>query len=175
MDSELGGAVLIPVISVVGYSNSGKTTLIVKLIWELKKRGFRVATVKHHHRDVEMDVPGKDTWKHAEAGADTIVLACPGKVGIIEKSSRELSLDEIVARISGVDLIIAEGYKKEDKPKIEVFRSGVHTELITPPEELLAIASDTYFPGIPVFGLDDAQGLVDFLVEKLSLRSSSDV
>jgi len=166
---------LIPVISVVGYSNSGKTTLMVKLIREFKQRGFRIATVKHHHRDVDMDIPGKDTWKHAEAGADTVVLACPGKVGIIEKSSRELSLDEIVSRISGVDLIITEGYKKEDKPKIEVYRSGVHTELITPAGELLAIAGDTDFPGMPVFGLDDARGLVDFLVEKLSLTTGAHV
>ena len=166
---------MIPLISVVGYSNSGKTTLVIKLIREFKKRGFRIATIKHHHRNVEMDVPGKDTWKHAEAGADTVVLACPGKVGIIEKSRRELSLDEIASRISGVDLIITEGYKKENKPKIEVFRSGVHTELVTPPGELLAIAGDTGFPGIPVFGLDDARGLVDFLVEKLSLKSSPPV
>jgi len=72
-------------------------------------------------------------------------------------------------------LIITEGYKKEDKPKIEVFRSGVHTELITPTGELLAIAGDTDFPGMPVFGLDDARGLVDFLVEKLSLTTGAHV
>ncbi|WP_418792055.1 molybdopterin-guanine dinucleotide biosynthesis protein B [Phosphitispora sp. TUW77] len=162
---------MIPVISVVGYSNSGKTTFVVKLIKEFKKRGFKIATIKHHHKNIEMDAPGKDTWKHARAGADTVVLACPGQLGIFEKSSRELSLDEIVSRISGVDLIITEGYKKEDKPKIEVFRSEVHTSLISPPKELLAVASDTHFPDVPVFGLDDAPGLVDFLSEKLSLRS----
>ncbi len=160
---------MIPIVSVVGYANSGKTTLIVRLVQEFKNRGYKVATVKHHHADFEMDVPGKDTWHHARAGADTVVLASPGKVALIEKTGRELTLDEIAGRITGVDLIITEGFKKENKPKIEVFRSDVHRALITPPQELLAVAGDAHFAGIPSFAPDDAAGLVDFLVEKLSL------
>ena len=162
---------MIPVITVVGYSNSGKTTLIVKLIREFKKRGYRIATIKHHHKNVEMDVPGKDTWRHAEAGADTVVLACPDKTGIIHKNRYEPSLDEIISQITGVNLIIAEGYKNENRPKIEVFRSEIHTELMASGEELLAVAGDTGFPGIPVFELDDTSGLVDFLIEEFSLNS----
>ncbi len=158
---------MIPIVSVVGYADSGKTTLLVKLIREFKRRGYKVATIKHHHRDFEIDIPGKDTWRHAEAGADTVVLASPGKVAVVERTSHELTLDEIAARITGVDLIITEGFKQENKPKIEVFRSGVHRKLITLPENLLAVASDLDFAGIPTFGLDDASGLVDFLVEKL--------
>jgi len=160
---------MIPIISVVGYSNSGKTTLVVKLVREFKSRGFRIATIKHHHRDFEIDAPGKDTWKHAQAGADTVVLAAPEKIAIIEKTERELELDEIAQKISGVDLIITEGYKKGSKPKIEVFRSEVHSGLITPLDQLLAVSADVTFDGIPTFGLDDTAGLVGYLIEKLSL------
>ncbi len=162
---------MISIISLVGYANSGKTTLLVKLVRELKKRGFKVATVKHHHGDFEIDVPGKDTWHHARAGADTVVLASPGKIAMIEKTGRELTLDEIAGRIKGVDLIITEGYKKENKPKIEIFRSEVHSELVSPRDELLAVAGDVPIEGIPVFDFDDVAGLVDFLIEKLALRA----
>jgi molybdopterin-guanine dinucleotide biosynthesis protein MobB len=157
---------MIPVISVVGCSNSGKTTLLVKIISELKKRGYRAAVIKHHHSDFEIDLPGKDTWRHAQAGADTVVLASPGKVAQIERTEHELGLDEIISRITGVDLIITEGYKSEHKPKIEVFRSEVHEKLISPLNELLAVASDIDFPDIPTFGLDDAIGIVEFLEQK---------
>lgn len=157
---------MIPVVSVVGYSNSGKTTLLVKIIKELKNRGYKVATIKHHHKEVEIDTPGKDTWRHAQAGADTVVLASPSKVAIIEQTPREISLDEIAGKISGVDIIFTEGFKRENKPKIEVFRSSVHDHLITPAEELLAVASDVKFDGVPCFDLNEPGALVDFLVER---------
>lgn len=157
---------MIPVISVVGYSNSGKTTLLVKLIRELKSRGYKTATIKHHHRDVDIDKPGKDTWKHAQAGAETVVLATPSKVAIIENTPGEMPLDEIIGKISGVDIIITEGYKSANKPKIEVFRSAVHDRLITPVSELLAVAGDVKFEGIPCFNLDDPRELVDFIINR---------
>lgn len=157
---------MIPVVSVVGYSNSGKTTLLVKIIKELKSRGFKVATIKHHHKEVDIDKPGKDTWRHAQAGADTVVLASPSKVAIIKQNPREMSLDEIIENISDVDIIITEGFKREKKPKIEVYRSSVHEHLITPVEELLAVASDTEFSGVPCFDLDEPGALVDFLIER---------
>ncbi len=160
---------MVPVISIVGYANSGKTTLLVKLIGELKCRGHRVAVVKHHHKNIEVDTPGKDTWRHAQAGADIVALAAPGKLAVFEQTEKELSIDEIVTRISGVDIIITEGFKKEKMPKIEVFRCEIHTELITPPQELLAIAGDIRVEGVPSFSLDDAGGLADFIVEKLCI------
>lgn len=157
---------MIPVVSVVGYSNSGKTTLLVKIIKELKSRGFKVATIKHHHKDVDIDKPGKDTWRHAQAGADTVVLASPSKVAIIENTPGEMSLDEIIEKISGVDIIITEGYKREKKPKIEVYRSSVHEHLITPADELLAVASDIEFKGVRCFDINEPGALVDFLVDR---------
>ncbi|MDA8212768.1 MAG: molybdopterin-guanine dinucleotide biosynthesis protein B [Clostridia bacterium] len=161
---------MIPVISLVGKSNVGKTTMMEKILREIKKRGWKVATIKHDTHGFDIDKPGKDTWRHAEAGADTVVISSPAKFAMISKVEQELTLDEIAERISGVDIIITEGYKRGNKPKIEVFRSGVYDELLCEPEELIAIASDVTFDlGVPCYGLDDAPGLVD-LLEKLYLR-----
>jgi molybdopterin-guanine dinucleotide biosynthesis adapter protein len=162
---------MIPVISVVGKSNVGKTTLVEKLIKEIKSRGYKVATVKHDVHGFDIDVPGKDTWRHAQAGSDVVVISSPQKLAMISKVEEELSLDQVCERISGVDLIMTEGYKRETKPKIEVFRRGVYDELLCSPDELIAIATDVEFDlGVPCYGLDDAQGLVDRIVE-LFLRS----
>jgi molybdopterin-guanine dinucleotide biosynthesis adapter protein len=162
---------MIPVISVVGKSNVGKTTLVEKLIKEIKSRGYKVATVKHDVHGFDIDVPGKDTWRHAQAGSDIVVISSPQKLAMISKVEEELSLDQVCERISGVDLIMTEGYKRETKPKIEVFRRGVYDELLCSPDELIAIATDVEFDlGVPCYGLDDAQGLVDRIVE-LFLRS----
>ncbi len=163
---------MVPVLSVVGYSNSGKTTLVEKLIRELKKRGYRVAVVKHHHRDFEIDRPGKDTWRHAAAGADTVVLAGPRKIAVIERLQAERTLDEIAARLKDVHLIITEGYKKDQHPKIEVFRSAVHRQIITPVNELLAIASDVPLHyGVPCLDIDNPVPIVDLIEEKLLHKS----
>jgi molybdopterin-guanine dinucleotide biosynthesis adapter protein len=162
---------MIPVISVVGKSNVGKTTLVEKLIKEIKSRGYKVATVKHDVHGFDIDVPRKDTWRHAQAGSDVVVISSPQKLAMISKVEEELSLDQVCERISGVDLIMTEGYKRETKPKIEVFRKGVYDELLCSADELIAIATDVEFNlGVPCYGLDDAQGLVDRIVE-LFLRS----
>lgn len=159
----------IPVVSVVGYSNSGKTTLVVKLVSELKGRGYRIATIKHHHCDFETDVPGKDTWQHARAGAETVILAGPNRVCMTEYTKKEMPLDEILSKISGVDLIVTEGFKRAHKPKIEVFRSELYDTLVSPEDELLAVVSDTPFENKRVFGYDDARGLADLVVEYFHL------
>ena len=123
----------IPVISVVGRSKVGKTTLLEKLIPELKRRGYRVATVKHHaHPGFEIDRPGKDTWRHAQAGSDHVVIAAPDKVAAVRRVTREPTLDEIVTTIDDVDIILTEGYKRAGKPKIEIVRAARHTEPIPP-------------------------------------------
>ena len=158
----------IPVISIVGgKSNSGKTTLLEKLIREAKLRGWRVATLKHDVHGFEMDQPGKDTWRHAQAGADIVAISSPHKIAILENVAEDQPLEEVLARIQGVDVIFTEGYKHGSTSKIEVFRSAVHDELFSRLEELIAIASDISFDnGIPCFGLDDAEGLCDLIEEK---------
>ncbi|MDW7649824.1 MAG: molybdopterin-guanine dinucleotide biosynthesis protein B [Bacillota bacterium] len=161
----------IPIVAVVGRSGSGKTTLLCGLIPELKRRGYRVATIKHDVHGFDIDKPGKDTWKHAQAGADTVVISSPWKVAMIEKMEQELTLDEVIAKISNTDIILSEGYKKNNKPKIEIFRSGVHEKpLCTKEDNLLAIVSDISPDlGVPVFNTDDYAGMAD-IIEKEILR-----
>ncbi|EHQ91575.1 molybdopterin-guanine dinucleotide biosynthesis protein B [Desulfosporosinus youngiae] len=164
----------IPVISIVGgKSNSGKTTLLEKLIREAKSRGWRVATLKHDVHGFQMDQPGKDTWRHDQAGADIVAISSPQRIAILERVSDDQPLDEVLNRIQGVDVIFTEGYKYADKPKIEVFRFAVHDKLFSKPEELIAIASDVKFDnGIPCFGLDDVQGICDLIQEKFGIKEN---
>jgi len=158
----------IPVISIVGRSQSGKTTLLEALIPELKRRGYRVATIKHHsHPGIDFDRPGKDTWRHAQAGSDYVVIAAPDKVASIRRMEREPTLDEIVAAIDFVDIILTEGYKETGKHKIEVVRAQRSTEPLCAPDELVALVTDVAVPyPVPRFGLEDAAGLAD-LIETL--------
>lgn len=162
---------MIPVISVVGRSNCGKTTYLEKLISELKKRGYKVATIKHDVHGFEMDTPGKDTWRHSQAGADIVCISSPQKMAMIQKVSQELLLDEVIAYIKDVDIIFTEGYKREAKRKIEVFRQEVCDSPLCNKEELLAVVADKIlYSDIPHFSLDTATDLVDFLEDKILLK-----
>jgi molybdopterin-guanine dinucleotide biosynthesis protein B len=154
-----------PVVSIVGRSGSGKTSLLEKLIPELKGRGYRIGTIKHHaHPGFEFDVPGKDTWRHAQAGSEHVIIAAPGKVASICFPEEDPNLDTLAARMPDVDLILAEGYHWEDKPKIEVLRAARSTELRCAPEELLAVVTDMTLD-VPVrcFDLNDVVGIADLL------------
>ncbi|MGI5838907.1 MAG: molybdopterin-guanine dinucleotide biosynthesis protein B [bacterium] len=158
---------MIPVVSFVGKSNAGKTTLLEKVILLLKQKGYRIATVKHNAHEFEMDRPGKDTWRHAKAGADTVIIAAPTKLALIRRLERPMSLDEILAMVDDVDLIITEGYKRGDKPKIEVFRSEVCEKLLCcADDKLIAVASDVKLEReVPCFDLNDAAGITGFIEE----------
>lgn len=119
-----------------------------------------------------MDKPGKDTWRHAQAGADIVCISSPGKMAMIKKVEQELSLDEVVAHIEGVDIILTEGYKREAKPKfkIEIFRQEVCDSPLCIRDELLAMATDTVvYDDVPHFPLADAAPMAEFL-EKNVLR-----
>jgi molybdopterin-guanine dinucleotide biosynthesis protein B len=155
----------IPIISFVGKSKSGKTTFLEKAIAELKRRGWRVATIKHHSRPgLEIDRPGKDTWRMAQAGAERVVIASPGEFALIGAVEKEKTLDELAALLPDVDIILTEGYRQSDKPKIEICRAARSDELICQESELLAVVSDLRFPiDRPHFDLDDAAGVVDLL------------
>ena len=116
---------MVPVISFVGYSKSGKTTLLEKVVPELKSLGYRVAFIKHtHHTNFDIDLPGKDTWRLSQAGSDVMVISSAEKLAIIQKVSEELYLNQILELIADkVDVILTEGYKQADTMKIEVSNS----------------------------------------------------
>jgi len=160
---------MIPIISIVGKSDSGKTTLLEKFLPELVRRGYRIATVKHDVHGFEVDREGKDSWRHKQSGAHTVVISSPHKVAVIRDVEKDMTLDEIRERfIQDVDLLLSEGYKREVHPKIEIFRKEKHTELLcTKEDKLIAIVSNQAFDrGVPVFDLDDMKGLADFVEKK---------
>ena len=163
---------MIPVFSVVGSkSNVGKTTVLCNIIRELKKRGYRVATIKHDVHGFDIDHPGKDTWLHGQAGADVVSISSANKMAIIEKVEREYSLDEMISKIKNVDIIITEGYKKEDKPKLEVFRKEIAEGLNSQDEDLFGIVTNKKFDkDIPQFEFDQIEELVDLIQKKFLLR-----
>jgi molybdopterin-guanine dinucleotide biosynthesis protein B len=160
---------MIPIISIVGKSDSGKTTLIEKLVPELTLRGYRIATVKHDVHGFEVDREGKDSWRHKQAGAHTVVIASPHKVALIRDVEKDLTLEEIREKlIQDVDLILSEGYKKDIQPKIEIFRKEKHKELLcTKEDNLVAIVSDQKFDiGVSCFFPEDIEGVADFIERK---------
>jgi molybdopterin-guanine dinucleotide biosynthesis protein B len=164
----------VPVVSMVGKSGVGKTTTLERVLREIKQRGYRVGTVKHDTHGFEVDQPGKDSWRHAQAGSDAVAISGPSKMALIRRLDEEMSLDEIVALMGDVDLVITEGYKRGDRPKIEVSRLERGTELLCRADELIGIMAD-YAVDMPVpqFALDDAVGVVD-LLETLYLRDAEE-
>lgn len=165
-----------PVVSIVSKKNSGKTTLLEKLIPELKNRGYRIGTVKHDTHGFDIDHEGKDTWRHKQAGAEIVVISSPWKISLIQDVEAEVALDDIVARhFSDVDIVVTEGYKKAGKPQIEVFRSTAHSTPIHNKQEkntLVAVVSDRDIDlGVPCIDINDVEVLADF-IENRFLKSA---
>lgn len=165
-----------PVVSIISKKNSGKTTLLEKLIPELKTRGYRVGTVKHDTHGYEIDHKGKDTWRHKQAGADTVAISSPWKVSVIKDVAEEVSIDQIVAQHFGdMDIVITEGYKRAAKPQIEIFRSTAHKSPLHTKEDkkhLTAIVSDVDVDlGVPRFDINDVVSIADF-IEKTFIKAA---
>jgi len=167
---------MLPIVCVVGKSDSGKTTLLEKLIPELRRRGYRVATVKHDTHGFQMDKPGKDSWRLKQAGSQAVVVSSPTKLALIQDTPGDTSLEEIARLLGkGYDVILTEGYKQSRFLKIEVHRKEQDSDILCSPGELLAIATDEPLEvPVPQFGLDDAPGLVDLMEQKL-LRHKPEV
>jgi molybdopterin-guanine dinucleotide biosynthesis protein B len=165
----------VPVVSLVGKSGVGKTTALERILRELKRRGYRVGTIKHDTHGFDIDKPGKDSWRHARAGSDVVVISGPRKLATIHQLSEEMPLDQIIPLMRDVDIVITEGYKRGDRPKIEVTRQERGTELLCDADELVGLMTDHAVDmPVPQYALDDARGVVD-LLEELYLQNASEV
>jgi molybdopterin-guanine dinucleotide biosynthesis adapter protein len=155
---------------VAASSNSGKTTIIEKVVRILKERGLRVAVIKHASKGFELDRPGKDSWRFSEAGADTVVLVSPGRIALMRTIDEEPSIKDLQALLGNVDVVIREGFKHDAQNKIEVFRSGVSGDqpLCVKDRSIVALVSDRSFDvAIPRFDWNDAAAVADFISTKL--------
>ena len=164
---------MVPIVSVVGKKAAGKTLVMTRLVAELKKRGYRVAAVKHSAHSFDVDREGKDSWQYSQAGSDAAVISSPQKVAIIRKVDRDSTLAEL-SRLIGpdYDIILAEGFKQDKAARIEVHRKELGPDLVSDPGQLLAVVTDGRLgPDLPQFGLDDAAGLAD-LIEKKYLKKA---
>ncbi len=155
-----------PIISVIGESKSGKTTLIEKLISELRLRGYRVATIKHVPQGLTFDEPGKDSWRHTQAGSEAVAISSPGKIVLIKPVAQALTLDEIACLLGeDYDIILTEGFKQGNAPKIEVHRKEVGQPL-GDIKKLIAIVTDEPLETKSrQFSPEDVKGLADLLEE----------
>jgi len=163
----------VKVYGVIGWKNAGKTGLMERLVAEITRRGLSVSTVKHVHHDVDLDQPGKDTFRHRAAGAREVVLASAQRHAILtEHRGPEPELAAILARLAPVDLVLVEGYKRDAHPKIEVFREATGQALIQPGDPMIrAIATDAALPdqAVPVLDLNDTAGIADFVLRETGL------
>ncbi len=160
-----------PVFGIVGYKNNGKTTLLVRLVRHLSARGLVVSTVKHAHHSVELDRPGKDSFEHRRAGAREVLLATARRWFLVHELDGEAEepppLARLLDRMSPADLVLVEGFKTCDHPKLEVHRRARGTPLIARDDPtVLAVASDGPLEGLdrPVFHLDDIPAIADFVL-----------
>lgn len=156
-------------VAIVGKSDSGKTTLIERLVPELVALGLRVGTVKHDAHGFDIDHPGKDSWRHGRAGAEAYAVASPDKLAFVTRLPQELPPGDIARRFfAGFDIVVAEGYKRTAPHRVELFRIAAgHTEPLCAPGEAMALVTDSDVEHEHRFGLEDARGLAQFLAARL--------
>ena len=163
------------IFGLAGWSGSGKTTLLAALIPELVARGLSVSTIKHAHHEFDVDRPGKDSWRHREAGATEVMVASSRRWALMHelRDAPEPSLDELVARMSPVDLLLVEGFKRQPHAKLEVHRPSLGMPLIYPGDpHVVAIATDEPFAApLPLLPLGDAGAIAAFITDHLGLAS----
>lgn len=162
------------IFGIVGMSGSGKTELLVKLIPELTERGIDISTIKHTHHNVEIDKPGKDSYRHRKSGAKQVMVASAGRWSLIRelRDTPEPTLVELVEKMEPVDLLLVEGFKREGHDKIEVFRHDHDQKLLAPSDEnIIAIAGDGPIEGlsVPMIDLNDVAAIASFILSHTGL------
>jgi molybdopterin-guanine dinucleotide biosynthesis protein MobB len=158
---------------VVGWKNAGKTGLMERLVAEIAGRGFCVSTVKHAHHSFDVDQPGKDSYRHREAGASEVVLASGSRWALMHelRGAAEPPLEALLARLTPVDLVLVEGYKRDAHPKVEAHRAETGNPLIAPEDSSVrAVAADVPLAlDRPVFDLNDTRAIADFILREVGL------
>jgi molybdopterin-guanine dinucleotide biosynthesis protein B len=158
------------IIGLAGWSGAGKTTLVAKLIPSITARGIKVSTLKHAHHAFDVDQPGKDSYMHRMAGATEVLVSSQNRFALMHelRGAPELTLAQLLGKLSPVDLVIIEGYKRDPHPKLEVFRASVGKPLIHPDDPyVVAIASDVELPQmrVPRVSIDDTDAVIDILLK----------
>jgi molybdopterin-guanine dinucleotide biosynthesis adapter protein len=157
------------IIGLAGWSGSGKTTLLARVIPRIVARGLKVSTLKHAHHAFDVDQPGKDSHTHRMAGATEVLVGSANRWALVHelRGDAEPALATLIAKLSPVDLVLIEGYKREPHPKLEVYRAAVGKPLLHPDDPaIVAVASDEPLPGarVPVIDLDDVERVADTLI-----------
>lgn len=159
------------IIGLAGWSGSGKTTLVTKLVPCLIGRGLRVSTLKHAHHGFDLDQPGKDSFMHRAAGATEVIVSSAKRFAILHelRDEAEWDLPALVAKMSPVDLVLVEGYKRDPFPKLEIHRAANGKPLLQPQDpHIVAVAADVPLPdaAVPVIDLNDVEAIADFLTAR---------
>jgi molybdopterin-guanine dinucleotide biosynthesis protein MobB len=164
---------MLPIVSIVGKSQSGKTMLMEQLIAEFKRRGYKVAALKHSPGGMEIDRPGKDSWRYAQAGSDAVLVSSTDRLAFIKKLDHELNIEEILHVVGDeFDIVLVEGFRKSKIPKIEVHKKELGDDLLCSPDELSAIVADGSLDiDIPLLKWGDTVAIADFIEKNFVLKS----
>jgi molybdopterin-guanine dinucleotide biosynthesis protein B len=163
------GRVLLKVFGIAGFSGSGKTTLLEKLIPEFRARGLRVSVIKHTHHRFDLDRPGKDSYRHREAGAEEVLMLSSERWALMHelRGAPEPTLEQQLAILSEVDLVLIEGFKAAPVPKVEVHRPALGKDALWPQNpNVVAVASDGQVDTpLPILDLNDPQAIAQFIID----------
>ena len=163
-----------PMLSLAGYSGTGKTTFLEKLIPEFTRRGLRVGSIKHDVHGFEMDKPGKDSWRHKKAGAATTIISSPVQIGMVMDVGHDHTPHDLLPFFAGLDIVLIEGFKRADNPKMEIFRPEVTAEpLCKDDPNLIAMVSDAVMDiGVPIFSPGDPAAAAHFVIAHFNLQTA---
>jgi molybdopterin-guanine dinucleotide biosynthesis protein B len=170
------------IISIVGKSNSGKTTLIEKIIPILSEKGYKVATIKHDAHSFEIDREGKDTYRHKKAGAKAVIISSSEKVALIKDVYKEANLDDLIMLLpDDIDIVLTEGYKRSNMPKIEVYRTANSKEFLCKNDNtLVAVVTDNLNDSELInvnnkFYIDDANAVANFIEDRYIQQNNKNI